>query len=98
MVDPNILLDALIEEAKFSHAGFASRVNERCRQCGIDRRYDHASVARWVRDHAVPRGEVPEIICEVIGSRLRRVITLAAAGLDRPGTDRLADASLAQVV
>src|SRR5215472_7434612 len=98
MAEPNILLDALIEEANFSHAGFASRVNERGRQRGIDTHYGHASVARWVRDHAVPRGEVPEIICEVISSRLGRVITLAAAGLDRLGTDRLAYASLAQVV
>lgn len=98
MAEPNILLDALIEEANFSHAGFASRVNERGRQRGIDTHYDHASVARWVRDHSVPRGEVPEIICEVISSRLGRVITLAAAGLDHPGADPSADVSLARVV
>src|SRR5579875_2359518 len=28
MTEPNILLDALIEEAHLSHAGFAARINE----------------------------------------------------------------------
>jgi hypothetical protein len=79
MAEPNVLLDALIEEAGFSHSGFAARVNEHGRRHGIVLRYDHASVARWVRDHAVPRGEVPEIMCEILSSRLGRAITLGSA-------------------
>jgi tetratricopeptide (TPR) repeat protein len=96
--EPNVLLDALIAEAGFSHAGFAARVNQIGDQYKLDLHYDHASVARWLRDHAVPRGRVPEIICEVISARLGRVITLSAAGLDRAGGERGAEAPLSQVV
>ena len=98
MSEPNVLLDALIEAAGFSHAGFAKRVNQRGRQRGLDLHYDHASVARWVRDHAVPRGCVPEIICEVLGSGTGRVVTLSGAGLDDAGCARAADGSLFEVV
>ena len=96
--EPNVLLDALIEEAGLSHAGFAARVNQRGVQYGLDLHYDHASVARWVRDHAIPHRRVPEIICEILSSRVGRVITLAGAGLDRSGGDRAAEASLSQAV
>jgi len=96
--EPNVLLDALIEEAGISHAGFAARVNQRGEQQGLDLHYDHASVARWVRDHAIPHGRVPEIICEILSSRIGRIITLSGAGLDRSGGDRIAEASLAQAV
>lgn len=88
MAEPNVLLDALIEAAGFSHAGFADRVNRRGRQRGLDLHYDHASVARWVRDHAVPRGRVPEIICEVLGTGLGRAVSFADAGLDRAASQR----------
>ncbi len=98
MSEPNVLLDALIEAAGFSHAGFAQRVNQRGRQRGLDLYYDHASVARWVRDHAIPRGRVPEIICEVLGAGTGRAVTLSEAGLHRAGADRPADQSLVQVV
>lgn len=73
-------------------------MNQRGKQRGLDLHYDHASVARWVRDHAIPRGSVPEIICEVISSRVARVITLSGAGLDRAGGERAAEGSLSQVV
>lgn len=96
--DPNVLLDALIDEAGFSHAGFAARINERGKRYGIDLHYDHASVARWRRDHAVPRDRVPEIICEVLTTRLGRMITLAGSGLDRTDITRPADASLPQAI
>jgi tetratricopeptide (TPR) repeat protein len=98
MSEPNVLLDALVEEAGLSHAGFAARVNQRGRQFGLDLHYDHASVARWVRDHAVPRGRVPEIICEVVSLRLGRPVTLSDAGLDRARGDGVAEASLSQRV
>jgi tetratricopeptide (TPR) repeat protein len=98
MSEPNILLDALIEEAGFSHAGFAARVNQSGQQLGLELHYDHASVARWIRDHAVPRGRVPEIICEVVSARLGRTITLSGAGLDRVGTDCGTELSLSQAV
>jgi len=96
--EPNVLLDALIEEAGLSHAGFAARVNQRGMQYGLELHYDHASVARWVRDHAIAHGRVPEIICEILSSRVDRIITLSGAGLDRSGGDRAAEASLSHAV
>ncbi len=98
MSEPNVLLAALIDEAGFSHAGFAARVAERGKHYGIDLFYDHASVARWLRDHAVPRGRVPEIICEILGERLGRVITLQGAGLDPAGFNGAVDISLPQTL
>ena len=62
MREPNILLDALIDEAGMSHDGFASRVNQAGLRHGLDLFYDHASVRRWIRDATVPRGRVPELI------------------------------------
>ena len=83
MREPNILLDALIDEAGMSHDGFASRVNQAGSRQGLTLLYDHASVRRWIRDATVPRGRVPELICEVLSMRLRRTVTLADAGLSR---------------
>jgi hypothetical protein len=88
MRDPNILLDALIDEAGMSHDGFASRVNQAGARHGLVLLYDHASVRRWVRDATVPRGRVPELICEVLSMRLHRTVTLADAGLDRRAAER----------
>jgi hypothetical protein len=87
----NVLLDALIEEAALSHAGFAARVNQRGKPIGLDLCYDHASVARWIRDHAVPRGRVPEIACEILGERLNRVVTLPEAGFESAPSGRPGD-------
>ncbi len=98
MSEPNVLLDALIDEARFSHAGFAARVNERGKQYGIDLHYDHASVARWLRDHSLPRSRVPEIICEILSARVGRAITLAGAGLDRADIAPQTDISLPQAI
>lgn len=87
MREPNILLDALIDEAGMSHDGFASRVNQAGKQGGLVLLYDHASVRRWIRDATVPRGQVPELICEILSARLGRTITLSDAGLDRRGPE-----------
>lgn len=81
MREPNILLDALIDEVGMSHDGFASRVNQAGLRHGLDLFYDHASVRRWIRDATVPRGRVPELICEVLSMRLGRTVTLPDAGL-----------------
>ncbi|WP_433329881.1 transcriptional regulator [Spirillospora sp. CA-294931] len=86
--EPNLLLDALLDEAGISHAGLASRVNLR----GTSR-YDHASVRRWICDSAVPRGEVPNLICAVLSERLGRALTLSDIGMAR-GEDDLSDMPL----
>lgn len=59
MREPNILLDAQIDEAGMSHDGFASRVNQAGARRGLVLLYDHASVRRWIRDATVPAGACP---------------------------------------
>src|SRR5215469_2162489 len=83
MREPNILLDALIDESGMSHDGLAARVNLAGKQHGLVLLYDHASVRRWIRDATVPRGQVPDLICEILSARLSRTVTLSDAGLDR---------------
>ena len=97
MREPNILLDALIDQAGMSHDGFAARVNQAGDRHGLTLLYDHASVRRWIRDATVPRGQVPELICEVLSMRLGRTVTLRDAGLAR-GTAEGDGTSLAKAV
>ncbi|MFD9869314.1 transcriptional regulator [Streptomyces niveus] len=85
-MQPNTLLDSLIDEAGMSHAGFASRVNRAGQARGLGLRYEHTSVLRWLRGQR-PRGPVPELICQVLGDRLGRTLTLDDIGLGAaPGT------------
>jgi hypothetical protein len=51
----NQRLSALIEEAGFSHAGLARRVDQLGIEHGLDLRYDKTSVTRWLRGQQ-PRG------------------------------------------
>lgn len=81
MAEPNILLDALLDRAGLSRAGLARQLNGR----DTELRYDHASVARWVRDHAIPRQPVPLMICQIIGDRLGVPVTTADIGMAHPG-------------
>lgn len=66
-----------------SHDGLAARVNKAGNRHGLVLLYDHASVRRWIRDATVPRGQVPDVICEILSARLGRTVTLSDAGLDR---------------
>jgi hypothetical protein len=52
-----VLLEALLARAGLSHAGLAKQLNTRGAHLRL--RYDHASVARWIRDHDLPRPTVP---------------------------------------
>ncbi|MFC5187155.1 transcriptional regulator [Actinomadura harenae] len=88
-MEPNLLLDALLDEAGMSYAGFASRLNQ-----GRSTRYDHSSVHRWIRDHGIPRGDTPNLICDVLGERLGRSLTLADIGMDRVAAMHQTDHSL----
>ena len=82
MREPNILLDAIIDEAGMSHGGLAARVNRLGERDGLGLLYDHASVRRWIRDGTIPRGRAPELICEVLSMRLGRTVMLADIGMD----------------
>ena len=99
MREPNILLDAIIEEAGMSHGGLAARVNRLGERDGLGLLYDHASVRRWIRDGTIPRGRAPELICEILSMRLGRAVLLADIGMDG-GVAAHGDAGspLAQVV
>ncbi|MCX2182448.1 transcriptional regulator [Streptomyces sp. SKN60] len=81
---PNTLLDAMLAEAGISHAGFAARVNQAGRARGLALRYEHTAVARWLKGQR-PRGQVPDLICEVLAGRLQRAVTLDDIGLGVPG-------------
>ncbi|TDC96608.1 transcriptional regulator [Actinomadura sp. 7K507] len=72
-----------------SYAGFAGRLNRGRTTC-----YDHASVRRWIRDHAIPRGETPEVICRVLSGAVGRPLTLADIGMDRTHHGDLSDTPL----
>ncbi|MFI6503485.1 transcriptional regulator [Nonomuraea typhae] len=54
-------------------------------------------MARWIRDSAIPRGDVPEIICEIVGPRVGRVLSLAEIGMIRRGAESC-DVELPQAV
>ncbi|MEU3401168.1 tetratricopeptide (TPR) repeat protein [Streptomyces filamentosus] len=83
-MQPNTLLDALLDEAGVSNAGLADRVNRAGRARGLALRYEHTAVARWLKGQR-PRGQVPDLICEVLAARLRRTVTLDDIGLGVPG-------------
>ncbi|SEL76394.1 regulator [Streptacidiphilus jiangxiensis] len=77
----NQRLSALIEEAGFSHAGLARRVDQLGSEHGLDLRYDKTSVTRWLRGQQ-PRGATPALIAEVFTRRLGRRLTAQDLGLD----------------
>ncbi|MFE3326369.1 transcriptional regulator [Streptomyces sp. NPDC059176] len=83
-MQPNTLLDALLDEAGISHAGLAAHVNQVGSARGLALRYEHTAVARWLKGQR-PRGQVPDLICEVLAARLHRTVTLDDAGLGVPG-------------
>src|SRR3954452_869830 len=77
----NQRLAALIEEAGFSHAGLARRVDQLGQEHGLDLRYDKTSVTRWLRGQQ-PRGATPALIAEAFSRRLGRRLTAQDLGLD----------------
>ncbi|MGW0546775.1 tetratricopeptide repeat protein [Streptomyces altiplanensis] len=83
-MQPNTLLDALLDEAGISHAGLAAHVNQAGSARGLALRYEHTAVARWLKGQR-PRGQVPDLICEVLAARLHRPITLDDIGFGSPG-------------
>ncbi|MDH6137520.1 hypothetical protein P3T37_006953 [Kitasatospora sp. MAA4] len=85
-MEPNILLDVLLEEAGgMSHAGLAARVNKAAASRGKETRYDHTSVTRWLRGQR-PRGDGPDLICDVLSRKLRRPVSLDDIGMGQPNS------------
>ncbi|NEA58959.1 transcriptional regulator [Streptomyces sp. SID13666] len=81
-MEPNTLFDAVLDEAGASHAGLAARINALGRARGMPLRYDRTAVTRWIKGQR-PRGEVPDLIREVLGGLVQRPLTLADIGMDR---------------
>ncbi|MFD6418815.1 transcriptional regulator [Streptomyces sp. NPDC060194] len=83
-MQPNTLLDAILDEAGISRAGLAARVNRAGAARGLLLRYEHTAVSRWLKGQR-PRGQVPDLLCEVFSARLHRPVTLDDIGLGLPG-------------
>lgn len=96
-MEPNTLLDALLDEAGISHAGLAARVNRAGRARGLLLRYEHTAVARWLKGQR-PRGQVPDLICEVFADRLRRPVALGDVGMGAGGPGAAPSSSLSGFV
>lgn len=77
---PNDSLDALMREAGMSHKGLAARVVKLGERRGLELRYNHSSVARWVRGET-PRQPTPGLIAEVLSNSLARPVTTADIGM-----------------
>lgn len=88
-MEPNVLLEALVEEAGMSRAGLAGHVNRAGLARGLSLRYEHTAVSRWLKGQR-PRGQVPDLICEVLVGRLGRPVGLDDIGMGAsavPGAD-----------
>ncbi|GAA0544397.1 hypothetical protein [Actinomadura livida] len=78
---PNHQLARLITEAGFSNKGLADRIVRLGRLRGApDLRYNHSSIARWLRGEQ-PRHPVPEIIAEVFTIELGRRVSVPELGM-----------------
>lgn len=96
-MQPNTLLDAILDEAGISHAGLAAHVNQAGKARGLSLRYEHTAVARWLKGQR-PRGQVPDLICEVLAGRLQRTVALDDIGLGVPGIPAPRQGSMASTL
>ncbi|GHC82432.1 transcriptional regulator [Streptomyces flavofungini] len=96
-MQPNTLLDAILDEAGISHAGLAAHVNQAGKARGLSLRYEHTAVARWLKGQR-PRGQVPDLICEVLAGRLQRTVALDDIGLGVPGIPAARQGSMASTL
>ncbi|MFD0416359.1 transcriptional regulator [Streptomyces sp. NPDC127108] len=96
-MQPNTLLDAILDEAGISHAGLAAHVNQAGKARGLSLRYEHTAVARWLKGQR-PRGQVPDLICEVLAARLQRTVALDDIGLGVPGIPAARQGSMASTL
>lgn len=96
-MQPNTLLDAILDEAGISHAGLAAHVNQAGKRRGLALRYEHTAVSRWLKGQR-PRGQVPDLICEVLAGRLQRTVTLDDIGLGVPGLPAVGRGSAASTL
>ncbi len=87
---PNHQLGELLYETRASRKGFARRIVERGRGIGIELRYDHTSVGRWLAGEQ-PTSPGPNLIAEVLTELCGRRITPSDCGM---AVDRSANSGL----
>ena len=81
--EPNDRLQALIEEAGFSHKGLARRINDLGQSRGMrGLSYDHSSVIRWLKGEQ-PRDPAPRLAAQVFSLALARPVTEADLGFPK---------------
>jgi len=81
MATGNAALAEHLAEAGISNAGLAHRVVTLAARRGLPApRYNHASVARWLRGEQ-PRGRTPDLLAEVFTGLLGREVTRADLGM-----------------
>ena len=81
-------LEALMAEAKLSHAALARTVNHLGGiRHGLRLAYDYRSVGRWLRG-AIPDPPAPELIAAALAHALRRPVEPHHLGFDRTGQAR----------
>ncbi|MEV0248514.1 hypothetical protein AB0H76_18085 [Nocardia sp. NPDC050712] len=76
----NRQLAELLDEIDIPHKGLARRVVGRGRAVGVELKYDHASVKRWLNGEQ-PKPPVPGLIAEVLTELLGRAIRPADCGM-----------------
>jgi hypothetical protein len=81
VAEANLHLEELLARATMSHARLAREIIAAAPKLNLS--YDHASVARWIRDYQIPRDPVPAIICQILSKHVGSPITLADTGMDR---------------
>ncbi|GAA4239296.1 Tat pathway signal protein [Actinomadura meridiana] len=77
---PNAALAALVAEANWTNDSFARAVNRLGAESGMALHYDKTAVSHWMAG-TMPRSAARPLVCEALSRRLRRPVTLAAAGL-----------------
>jgi tetratricopeptide (TPR) repeat protein len=76
---PNTLLAVLMEEAGFSHKGFAARVRAEAARVGHKASPDHVAVSRWLAG-GVPHAATIRCITAVLSAKLGRELTNVEVG------------------
>ncbi|MFD9893230.1 hypothetical protein ACFWY9_28120 [Amycolatopsis sp. NPDC059027] len=82
----NHRLRAVMSQAGVSHKGLARRVDDLGAAAGLDLRYGHTAVARWLAGR-VPRPPVPTLIADALGAKLGHPISPADIGMAPSGAE-----------
>ncbi|WP_433549507.1 transcriptional regulator [Streptomyces sp. CA-294286] len=90
-MEPNTLLDALLDEAGISRVGLAAHINLAARARGKSTSYDHSSVIRWLKGQR-PRDIIPDLICDILAVRVERTLTHEDIGMGAEPTTQPATA------